>query len=130
MSLHVHVLMQFNIPDHCRACALSDPKDKDYQIICPHDHLDTCDRCELLASVLADIHGALETFDSNMSRDVIEEMVFNEGQAEQNILAWKAHLLQYVNQDEALLEVTNAVDESSVLLVQGWATKFLPRKFQ
>ena len=33
--------------------------------------------CELLASVLADIHGALETSDSNMSRDVIEEMVFN-----------------------------------------------------
>ena len=130
MSLHVHVLMQFNIPDHRRACALSDPKDKDYQIICPHDHLDTCDRCELLASVLADIHGALETFDTIMSRDVIEEMVFNEGQAEQNILAWKAHLLQYVNQDEALLEVTNAVDESSVLLVQGWAMKFLQRKFQ
>ena len=78
MSLHVHVLMQFNIPDHCRACTLSDPKDMDYQIICPHDHLDNCDRCELLASVLADIHGALETFDSNMSRDVIEERVFNE----------------------------------------------------
>ena len=125
-----------------RACALSDPKDKDYQIICPHDHLDTCDRCELLASVLADIHGALETFDSNMSRDVIEEMVFNEGQAEQNILAWKAHLLRYVNQDEARLEVTkggkflkklevtNAVDESSVLLEQDWVMKFLPRKFQ
>ena len=130
MSLHVHVLMQFNIPDHCRACAQSDPKDKDYQIICPHDHLDTCDRCELLASVLADLHGALETFDSNMSCDVIEEMVFNEGQAEQNILAWKAHVLRYVNQDEALLEVTNAVDESSVLVVQDWAMKFLPRKFQ
>ena len=81
-------------------------------------------------SVLADIHGALEIFVSNMSRDVIEEMVFNEGQAEQNILAWKAHLLRYVNQDEALLEVTNAVDDSSVLLVQGWAMKFLPRKFQ
>ena len=84
----------------------------------------------MLASVLADIHGALETFDSNMPRDVIEEMVFNEGQAEQNILAWKAHLLRYVNQDEALLEVTNAVDESSVLVVQDWAMKFLPRKFQ
>ena len=34
----------------------------------------------------ADIHGALETLNSNMSRDVIEEMVFNEVQAEQNIL--------------------------------------------
>ena len=62
--------------------------------------------------------------------NVIEEiMVFNEGQAEQKILGWKAHLLRYVNQDEAWLEVTNAVDESSVLLVQDWAVTFLPRKF-
>ena len=53
-----------------------------------------------------------------------------EGQAKQNILAWKAHLLRCVNQDEAPLEVINALDESSVLLVQDWAMKFLPRKFR
>ena len=53
-----------------------------------------------------------------------------EGQAKQNILAWKAHLLQCVNQDEAPLEVINALDESSELLVQDWAMKFLPRKFR
>ena len=86
---------------------------------CPHDHLETCDRCELLASVLADKHDALEKmFDSHVSRDVIEELAFIEGQAEQNILAWKAHLLRCVNQDEARLEVINSLDESSVLLVQ------------
>ena len=44
------------------------------------------------------------------------------------ISCWKAHLLRYVNQDEGRLEVTNAVDESSVLLVQDWAMTFLPRK--
>ena len=63
MSLQVHVSKQSNIPDHCRSYALSDPKETDYQIICPHDHilhLEICDRCDLLASVLADIHGALE----------------------------------------------------------------------
>ena len=53
-----------------------------------------------------------------------------EGQAKQNILAWKAHLLRCVNQDEAPLKVINALDESSVLLVQDWAMKFLPRKFR
>ena len=127
----MHVSKQSNIPDHCRAYALSDPNDKDYQMICPHDHLDTCDRCELLSSVLADIQDALEKmFDSNVSRDVIEELVFIEGQAKQNILAWKAHLLRSVNQDEARLEAINALDESSVLLVQDWAMKFLPRKFR
>ena len=83
----MHLLKQSNIPDHCRAYALSDPKDKDYQMICPHDHLDTYDRCELLVSVLAVIPGALEMFDSNMSRDVIEELILITGQAKQNILA-------------------------------------------
>ena len=90
----MHVLKQSNIPDHCRAYALSYPKDKDYQMTCPHEHLDTCDCCEMLPLVLADIHDALEKMsDSNVSRDVIEELVFIEGQAKQNILALKAHLL-------------------------------------
>ena len=102
MSLQVHVSKQSNIPDHCRAYALSDPKETDYQIICPHDHLEICDRCNVLASVLADIHGALEKMsDSNESSDVVEELNFIEGQAKQNIWAWKAHLLRCVNHDEA-----------------------------
>ena len=124
--MQVHVSKQSNIPDHCRAYALSDPKDKDYQMTCPHDHLENCDRCELLASVLADIHDALEKMSNgNVSRDVIEELTFIKGQAKQNILVWKAHLLRCVNRDEARLEVINALDESSVLPVQDWAMKFL-----
>ena len=59
LSLQVHVSKQSNIPDHCRAYALNDPKDKDYQMTCLYDHLQTCDRCELLALVLADIHYTL-----------------------------------------------------------------------
>jgi len=131
MSLQVHESKLSNIPDHCRANALSDAKDKDYQMTCSHDHLDTCDCCELLASVLADIHDILEKMsDSIVSSDVIEELVFIECQAKQNILAWKANLLWYVNQDEARLEVINALNESLILLVQDWAMKFLPRKFR
>ena len=122
-------MKQSNIPDHCRAYALSDPKDKDYQMTSPHDHLKICDRCELLSSVLADIHDE-KMSDSNVSRDVIEELSLIQGQAKQNNLAWKAHLLRCVYQDEARLEVITALDESSVLLVQDWAMKFLPRKFR
>ena len=131
MSLQVHVSKQSNIPDHWRAYALSDPKEKDYQIICPHDHLEICDRCDLLALVLADIHGTFEKMsDSNGSSDVVEEFNFIEGQAKQNIWAWKAHILYCVNQDEARLEVIDSLNESSVLLVQDWAMKFLSRKFR
>ena len=60
LSVQVQLSKQSSISDHCRAYALSDPKDKDYQMTCPRDHLETCDRCELLASVLTDVHDALE----------------------------------------------------------------------
>ena len=98
---------------------------------CPHDHLETCDCCNLLTSVLADIHNALEKISdtgSNVSCDVIEELAFFEGQAKQNVFAWKAHLLRCINQDEARVEVIDALNDSSVLIVQDWAMKFLPRK--
>ena len=82
MSLQEHVSEQSNILDHCRAYALSGPRDKDYQIICPHDHLETCDRCDLLFPVLAEIHDAIKKMsDSNVSSDVVEELNFTGGQA-------------------------------------------------
>ena len=59
------------------------------------------------------VHDALEKMsDSNVSRDVIEELVFIEDQAKQNISAWKAHLLRCINQDEVRLEMINALDEA------------------
>ena len=63
---------------------------------------------------------------------MVEELNFIKGQAKQNIWAWKGHLLRSgcVNQDEARLEVIDSLNESSVLLVQDWAMKFLPRKFK
>ena len=61
---------------------------------------------------------------------MVEELNFIEGQAKQNIWAWKVHLLRCVNQDEARLEVIHSLNESSVLLVQDWAMKFLPRKLE
>ena len=35
-----------------------------------------------------------------------------------------------MNQYEALLDVLDALDEFSVLLIQDWAMKFLPRKYR
>ena len=35
-----------------------------------------------------------------------------------------------MNQDEARIKVIDVVDENSILLVQDWAMKFLPRKFR
>ena len=114
--------------DHCRAYALSDPKDKDYQAVCNHDHLDICDRCTLLPVVLAEIEEVLSENASTLSEK--EEFIFLVRQAKVNILAWKAHLLRSVNQDDARLDMLDSLSETTVLLVQDWAMKFLPRKFR
>ena len=50
--------------------------------------------------------------------------------AKQAIVSWKAHLLWSVDQEEARLDIVNALDSTSVLLVQDWAIKVLPRKYR
>ena len=121
-----------SVPDHCRQYALSDPLDSDYQSSCDdHTHRDICDRCEELTTVLHEIEKAISKMPTHsVSEDTTQELLFVFDQAKNNILAWKAHLLRSVNQDEARLDVLDALDESSVLLVQDWAMKSLPRKYR
>ena len=45
-------------------------------------------------------------------------------------MAWKSRLLRSVNQDGARVQLLEAIDESSVLIVQDWAKKYLPRKYR
>jgi hypothetical protein len=50
-------------------------------------------------------------------------------QAKTNIFAWKSHILQNIHHDTARVELLETLDESSVLIVQDWAMKYLPRKY-
>ena len=58
--------------------------------------------------------------------DVKEEMKFVLTQAKKNIEARKVS----VNQDAARLDILNALDDTSVLVVLDWAMKFIPRKYR
>ena len=118
------------VADHCRQYALSDPKDRDFQALCDHQHTDHCDHCDALATTLAAIEKALEIMtEETIGADAKEELAFTANQAISNIQAWKAHLLLSLNQDQARLDVMDDLDESSVLLVEDWAMKFLPHKY-
>ena len=64
------------------------------------------------------------------NKDFKEQLAFKVAQAKRNINAWKAHLLRNINQDEARTMTGDSLDEKSVLLVQDWAMKFLPRKYR
>lgn len=118
------------MPDHCRAFALSDPKDPAYQSLCDHDHNEACDRCDLLSETLVDIEAGLAAQTGNLSSVENEELLFRVKQAKKAIWAWKSHLLRSVNQDSARVDLLEKLDEASVLLVQDWAMKYLPRKYR
>ena len=84
-----------------------------------------------MRTVLQEIEEAIMNMPThNVSEDARDELLFVFDQAKNNILAWKAHLLRSVNQDEARLDILDALDEFSVLLLQDWAMKFLSRKYR
>ena len=90
----------------------------------------TLHRCEELTAVLHEIDEGIQRMSSNnVSEDTREELFFVSDQSKQSILAWKAHLLRSINQDDARLDVLDSLDETSVLLIEDWAMKFLPRKY-
>ena len=53
-----------------------------------------------------------------MASNTKEELAFRVKNAKSAILAWKSYLLRSVNQDGARVQLLEAIDESSVLIVQ------------
>ena len=43
---------------------------------------------------------------------------------------WKSPSLRSVNQDKARLDILRVFDDTSVLLIQDWAMRFIPRKYR
>ncbi len=107
---------------------MSHPSEKDHTIVCDHDHDMKCDRCNLLSVTIEEIKTVLES--SVCPSEEKEEMGFILSRAEQNIEAWKSHLLRSINQDQAMQEIIEDLSKEKVLLVSDWAMKFLPRKFR
>ena len=87
------------VANHCRLFALSDPKDPNFQVQCDHHHDDFCDRCDQLTSALCERESALITQANNMLSAIADDVTFTVKTAKANILAWKAHILRFINQD-------------------------------
>lgn len=124
----VHVSKTSSVADHCRRFALSDTKDEDYKDICDHVHNGVCDRCDLVQQSVCDVEEAMSHVTT--TTEELEELKFIVEQAKSSILAWKAHLLRSVNQDEARVDAVEELSKDSVLLVQDWAMKYLPRQYR
>ncbi len=77
--------------DHCRPFSLSDPSDGDFVTECDHEHDLKCDKCELIPPIFEEVESTLA-----IDNEEQNEMEYVITQSKKNILAWKAHLLQYV----------------------------------
>lgn len=62
--------------------------------------------------------------------DELEDLSYTHSQAVKAIQSWKAHQLRSVRQDKARTVCLNALNETTVLITQDWAMKFLPVKYR
>jgi hypothetical protein len=83
----------------------------------------------LIPSIFEEVESTLKDL-STMDNEEKNDMEYVITQSKKNILAWKAHLLRDINQDEARLNRLRDLDSGSVLVVLDWAMKFLPRKYR
>ena len=58
-----------------------------------------------------------------------EEALYTFQRAVRAIQVWKSHQLRLVNQDAARTDFIDCLNNSSVLLIQDWAMKFLPWQY-
>lgn len=107
------------VPDHCRELAISDPK-----------HIRLNVTMSTMRFVICLILRQAWLRRRKLSFDKKKELLFRVGQGKAAIWSWKSHLLRSVNQDSARVEILENLDKSTVLLVQDWAMKFLPRKYR
>lgn len=124
----VHVSSSSNVADHCINYALSDPSEKAHAVQCDHTHDEFCASCEQLKSVINDLQSFLGCVE--LSDEDHYDLLYTYEQAVKAIIAWKAHQLRSFQQDKARIDVLDCLDETTVLITQDWAMKFLPQKYR
>lgn len=125
----VHVSLSSSVADHCSTYALSDEKEPLFSSPCDHYHGNSCSQCEELKTKISDIQAYLQREDLGLPEEELDDLRHICDEAAQNVLSWKAHQLRSKIQDTARIDVLDQLDESSVMITQDWAMKFLPQKY-
>ena len=95
---------------------------------CDHAHDKSCPQCSQLENVLSTLESGCS--DVQSSEECKADLLHALKQAKENIMSWKAHQLRSVHQTEAKHSVLEKLDSRSVLLVQDWAMKHMPRRYR
>ena len=80
--------------DHCRAFALSDAGDTDFQKVCSHSHNVKCEDCEKLKSVLEEVKGAISEYTMQLGRFQAEDYLYEAKNAAAKIFEWRGYILR------------------------------------
>ena len=125
----MHINSQSAVADHCSVYALSDPSESSFRQQCDHQHSELCDQCHALNDVLQDIGQAAQNA-AFRSEEEQDERLYLYELANQAIQAWKGHQLRSVRQDQSRLDIRKQLNLKTVLIVNDWATKFLPQSYR
>ena len=109
--------------------ALSDCNKPNLRQQCDHRQEDACEQCESLNSTLAAISEAVARAPFHTVDDK-DEAVYLTNHATLAIQSWKCHLLRSAHQDQARLDVIDALEQETVFIVNDWAMKFLPQRYR
>ena len=98
----VHVSENSHVKEHCSVYALSDNTEIEFRQQCDHDHDESSEECEAIASTMKDIEELLSRalYPSDDHRD---EPLYLFHTAQRAIHTWKCHQLRSVQQDKARL---------------------------
>jgi len=82
----------------------------------------------VLKGALKEIGNAVA--ESPLTEDERDDIQYTFRHAVQAIESWKAHQLRSLQQDKARTTALESLDESSVLITQDWAMKWLPQRYR
>ncbi|KAK3737607.1 hypothetical protein QZH41_001578 [Actinostola sp. cb2023] len=123
-----HINREESCAEHCTVHALSDPDDPLLQVTCQHLHDVGCINCMSLDNVIMEIDHKITV--ASMSEEDRSRLSHEHRISKESVLAWKAHILRTVNQEDGKQDVLTDLDDESCMIVMDWAMKFLPQRYR
>ena len=117
--------------DHCRQFAPSDGCDPDFQVLCSHQHTESCDECQALKTVLDEVEHQIRGSSWNpYNQEHQDDLLYDFEEAHSDKKLWKAHILRLIHQKEAKQDALRKEGSSLALIIMDWVMKFLQLKYQ
>lgn len=86
--------------------------------------------CECLDMTLEEIAQKLDDHEVDITEDQRARIKFQNKESARAILAWKAHFVRSVAQEEAKQDALVQLDQEKFLIIIDWAMKYLPQHYR